>query len=64
MAEVCLIESQIQNKYLSKAVKTYNRVTILNLNSMDPKEVVKQLKAEDYKRYFPQSNLDIGKSIL
>ena len=33
----------IQNKSFSKAVKTCNRVTLFNLNSLDPKNVIKSL---------------------
>ena len=62
---VFLIESQIQNKCFTKALKTCKRLAVFNLNSLNPKDVLKSLEAEGYKKYFPQSTLCIedGKPI-
>ena len=60
---VSLIESQIQNKCFTKAVKTCNRVTLFKLNSLDPKEVLNSLEADGYNTIFPLSNLSVQDKI-
>ena len=54
---VFLVESQIQNQCFSKAVKICNRVTLFKLNSLDPLDVLKTLKTDDYREYFTITNL-------
>jgi len=60
---VSLIESQIQNKCFTKALKTCNRVTLFNLNSLDPKEVLNSLEVDGYNKHFPLSNLSVHDKI-
>ena len=54
-----LIESQIQNKCFTKALKTYKHITLFNLNSLDPKDVLASLEENGYKAHFPQSFFSI-----
>ena len=56
---VCFVQSQIQNKLFGKALKTCSQIRMYNLNSSNPLDTLRSLRAEDYKSYFPNSSFSI-----